>query len=75
MVKLYGTECNKRTYIPTYRHSKGRKYIYRFISNCDPIFMLYFEEHIYGIDHYQIIRSVINDLNLLGGGRRIAIIY
>ena len=29
-----------------------------FVSNCDPIFMLYFEEYSYGIDHYQIIRRV-----------------
>ena len=39
-----------------------------FVSNCDPIFMLYFEEHVYGIGHYQSIRSVTYNLNLLGGG-------
>ena len=30
-------------------------------SNLDPLCMLYFEEHVYGIGHYQSIRSVNNE--------------
>ena len=51
--------------------SKGKKsannpYCYLLIdsytsSNLDPLCMLYFEEHVYGIGHYQSIRSLNNE--------------